>query len=177
MIGRFVCFSAAVVMEDSDVHAFLGHSLYSLSGLLFLIAAPDETPYGFGLFTFDAYFPNTYPAGPPLVNLQTTGNSRIHERRRQTRVEHTVAHPCGGDEARRHLHVMRRNVEAPRSTRAATVLVVSRSEAQSRSEAVQQEWHQLGAERQAWRREGTGQCKQHRTLWLDRFCSGIARVT
>lgn len=43
----------------------------------FLIAAPDDTPYGFGLFLFDSYFPNTYPTGPPLVNLQTTGNGTV----------------------------------------------------------------------------------------------------
>lgn len=43
----------------------------------FLIAAPDDTPYGFGLFLFDAYFPSTYPNVPPLVHLQTTGGGSV----------------------------------------------------------------------------------------------------
>jgi baculoviral IAP repeat-containing protein 6 len=42
-----------------------------------LIFAPDETPYGYGAFVFDVYFPTTYPTGPPLVNLQTTGGGTV----------------------------------------------------------------------------------------------------
>lgn len=29
------------------------------------------------MFLFDAYFPNTYPNGPPSVNLQTTGGGSV----------------------------------------------------------------------------------------------------
>jgi ubiquitin-protein ligase len=47
------------------------------------------TPYSGGAFVFDVYFPASYPAQPPLVNMDTTGrglhslelklsNSRTH---------------------------------------------------------------------------------------------------
>jgi len=43
----------------------------------FIVAAPDETPYGFGLFLFDAMFPPDYPNSPPKVNLATTGSGSV----------------------------------------------------------------------------------------------------
>lgn len=38
-----------------------------------MISGPEGTPYQNGLYVFDAYFPDTYPSNPPLVNLRTTG--------------------------------------------------------------------------------------------------------
>ena len=42
-----------------------------------IIAAPPSTPYGYGLFLFDVYFPPTYPSVPPKVNLMTTGHASV----------------------------------------------------------------------------------------------------
>jgi len=42
-----------------------------------LITGPVNTPYSGGTFIFDIYFPPTYPNGPPLVNLETTGKGSI----------------------------------------------------------------------------------------------------
>ena len=41
-------------------------------------AGPKDTPYYGGCFLFDFYFPTTYPAGPPQVNLVTTGGAHVH---------------------------------------------------------------------------------------------------
>jgi len=43
----------------------------------FMVSGPINTPYSNGLFLFDCYFPPTYPAVPPQVNLQTTGKASI----------------------------------------------------------------------------------------------------
>lgn len=42
-----------------------------------LITGPEGTPYAFGCFEFDIFFPSTYPADAPMVNLQTTGNGSV----------------------------------------------------------------------------------------------------
>lgn len=42
---------------------------------LTLIPALDR--YSGGCFEFDIFFPSTYPAGPPKVNLQTTGAGSV----------------------------------------------------------------------------------------------------
>ena len=42
-----------------------------------MVSEPDGTPYENGLFLFDVHFPPTYPAGPPSVNLQTTGKGAV----------------------------------------------------------------------------------------------------
>eukprot|EP00300_Choanocystis_sp_HF-7_P013606 c18371_g1_i1.p2 GENE.c18371_g1_i1~~c18371_g1_i1.p2 ORF type:complete len:308 (+),score=74.53 c18371_g1_i1:89-925(+) len=42
-----------------------------------LIIGPEGTPYENGCFQFDIFFPASYPKSPPLVNLQTTGGSRV----------------------------------------------------------------------------------------------------
>ncbi|KAH3764663.1 Ubiquitin-conjugating BIR-domain enzyme [Pelomyxa schiedti] len=36
-----------------------------------------STPYAGGCFMFDIFIPQNYPDGPPLVNLQTTGNGSV----------------------------------------------------------------------------------------------------
>jgi len=36
-----------------------------------------DTPYAHGAFIFDMYFEDTYPQGPPKVNLSTTGSGKI----------------------------------------------------------------------------------------------------
>mmetsp|Transcript_11168 Transcript_11168/g.16728 ORF Transcript_11168/g.16728 Transcript_11168/m.16728 type:complete len:245 (+) Transcript_11168:2-736(+) len=43
-----------------------------------MIAAPPGTPYGYGLFLFDVYFPSEYPDSPPKVNLMTTGRQSVN---------------------------------------------------------------------------------------------------
>ena len=42
-----------------------------------LITGPGDTPYAFGAFVFDVYFPADYPAKAPLVNFDTTGGGRV----------------------------------------------------------------------------------------------------
>merc|ERR1712165_656327 len=42
-----------------------------------LIIACEGTPYAGGCFIFDVMFPENYPAGPPKVNLQTTGRGAV----------------------------------------------------------------------------------------------------
>ena len=41
------------------------------------ITGPEDTPYAFGLFFFDALFPQDYPNIPPLLLLATTGGGRV----------------------------------------------------------------------------------------------------
>lgn len=42
-----------------------------------LIIGPIHSPYANGCFLFDVFFPENYPQGPPLVNLETTGNGTV----------------------------------------------------------------------------------------------------
>ena len=42
-----------------------------------LITGPVNTPYAYGCFFFDVYFPSTYPDIPPLVKFLTTGDARV----------------------------------------------------------------------------------------------------
>ena len=57
--------------------AWLRYKEDDIAHCQFLIGAPNETPYAFGLFLFDAHFPVAYPNQPPLVNLQTTGGGSV----------------------------------------------------------------------------------------------------
>lgn len=41
-----------------------------------LPAGPEDTPYAYGCFIFDLYFPNTYPNTAMLLNFETTGQVR-----------------------------------------------------------------------------------------------------
>lgn len=41
------------------------------------LTGPEDTPYAFGLFFFDALFPQDYPNIPPLLLLETTGGGRV----------------------------------------------------------------------------------------------------
>lgn len=38
---------------------------------------PAGSPYAFGAFLFDVFFPSDYPHNPPLVNLETTGHGTV----------------------------------------------------------------------------------------------------
>lgn len=42
-----------------------------------LIMGSNGTPYGHGAYLFDIYFEDSYPNGPPKVNLMTTGSGQI----------------------------------------------------------------------------------------------------
>lgn len=48
-----------------------------MDALQAMISGPEGTPYSNGLFLFDVYFPENYPAEPPKVNLQTTGRNAV----------------------------------------------------------------------------------------------------
>eukprot|EP00891_Asterochloris_glomerata_P004328 jgi/Astpho2/4328/e_gw1.00065.64.1_t len=38
-----------------------------------IITGPEDTPYAFGFFVFDVFFPPDYPSVPPLILLENTG--------------------------------------------------------------------------------------------------------
>jgi len=42
-----------------------------------IITGPNGSPYSYGAYIFDIFFPPTYPHDPPLVNLETTGNGTV----------------------------------------------------------------------------------------------------
>ena len=42
-----------------------------------MLSGAIGTPYAHGLFEYDIFFENTYPVGPPKMNLTTTGNGQI----------------------------------------------------------------------------------------------------
>ena len=42
-----------------------------------LITGPVDTPYSYGCYVFDIYYPANYPVNPPLVLLTTTGNGTV----------------------------------------------------------------------------------------------------
>jgi baculoviral IAP repeat-containing protein 6 len=42
-----------------------------------VIIGPEGTPYAFGAFLYDIFFPTDYPHNPPLVNLETTGHGTV----------------------------------------------------------------------------------------------------
>ena len=42
-----------------------------------MIMGSSQTPYAHGAFEFDAYFEDTYPNGPPKINLCTTGGGNV----------------------------------------------------------------------------------------------------
>jgi len=42
-----------------------------------IITGPKGSPYSYGAYLFDIFFPPTYPHDPPLVNLETTGNGTV----------------------------------------------------------------------------------------------------
>ena len=41
-----------------------------------VMTGPIDTPYALGMFTFDVFFPGTYPDVPPLVTFMTTGGGQ-----------------------------------------------------------------------------------------------------
>ena len=40
-------------------------------------AGPEGTPYEGGCFVFDLFFPQQYPAVPPLMHFDTNGQGRV----------------------------------------------------------------------------------------------------
>ena len=42
-----------------------------------LRAGPEGTPYEAGCFVFDLFFPQQYPAVPPLMHFDTNGQGRV----------------------------------------------------------------------------------------------------
>ena len=45
--------------------------------LKFIIVGPKDTPYHNGLFEFHCYFPDTYPAKPPHILIETTNGGKF----------------------------------------------------------------------------------------------------
>lgn len=42
-----------------------------------LVTGAKGTPYAHGCYIFDIFIDDNYPAGPPKMNLSTTGNGKI----------------------------------------------------------------------------------------------------
>eukprot|EP01126_Amoeba_proteus_P051446 TRINITY_DN6141_c0_g2_i1.p1 TRINITY_DN6141_c0_g2~~TRINITY_DN6141_c0_g2_i1.p1 ORF type:complete len:506 (-),score=96.21 TRINITY_DN6141_c0_g2_i1:223-1740(-) len=42
-----------------------------------LLTGTQGTPYAYGVFVFDIFFPSDYPHNPPLVNLETNGHGTV----------------------------------------------------------------------------------------------------
>jgi ubiquitin-protein ligase len=42
-----------------------------------VVTGPVDTPYAHGIFTFDVYFPPSFPRIPPLVQFMTTGGGQV----------------------------------------------------------------------------------------------------
>ncbi|CAM9243216.1 unnamed protein product, partial [Sphacelaria rigidula] len=60
---------------DSAVFAVVDEE--ALSFCRFVISGPRDTPYECGLFVFDVFLPQNYPADPPMVNMVTTGQGTV----------------------------------------------------------------------------------------------------
>lgn len=60
-----------------DSSVFLKHDQMNTQSIKMMIIGPKDTPYQNGCFFFDIHIPNNYPRSPPLVNLETTGNSSV----------------------------------------------------------------------------------------------------
>lgn len=60
---------------DSSIFAILEED--ALNFARFVITGPVDTPYEGGLFVFDVFLPQTYPADPPLVSMITTGQGTV----------------------------------------------------------------------------------------------------
>ncbi len=56
---------------------FLRYNPKKMDEMQAIIMGAEGTPYAHGAFLFDIYFPDTYPQGPPKVNLVTTGNGSV----------------------------------------------------------------------------------------------------
>lgn len=52
---------------------FVRHDGGRMDKVRALITGPEGTPYAFGCFVFDVFFPGDYPQVPPLMELETTG--------------------------------------------------------------------------------------------------------
>ncbi len=63
------------LFPDSSV--FLRVDSDRMDVLKCVITGPKDTPYMNGFFEFDVYCPPEYPAVPPVINLQTTGNGTV----------------------------------------------------------------------------------------------------
>ena len=55
---------------------FLRHDSNRMDKIRAMITGPEGTPYAYGCFIFDVFFPSDYPNVPPLMNLETTGQGR-----------------------------------------------------------------------------------------------------
>uniref|UniRef100_A0A1I8IEM6 UBIQUITIN_CONJUGAT_2 domain-containing protein n=1 Tax=Macrostomum lignano TaxID=282301 RepID=A0A1I8IEM6_9PLAT len=71
-----VTLSTSLPLSDSST-VFVRCDEDRLDLMKVLITGPKDTPYANGCFEFDVFFPQDYPASPPLVHLETTGNHSV----------------------------------------------------------------------------------------------------
>eukprot|EP00331_Platyophrya_macrostoma_P030951 CAMPEP_0176435706 /NCGR_PEP_ID=MMETSP0127-20121128/17498_1 /TAXON_ID=938130 /ORGANISM="Platyophrya macrostoma, Strain WH" /LENGTH=1202 /DNA_ID=CAMNT_0017818817 /DNA_START=284 /DNA_END=3888 /DNA_ORIENTATION=- len=63
------------VFETNSI--FVRYDKQRMDVMKALITGSRFTPYAHGAFIFDLYIPDQYPKGPPLCNLETTGNGTV----------------------------------------------------------------------------------------------------
>jgi len=63
------------LMRDSSIFVRIHET--KMAQTQFMITGPVGTPYAYGCYVYDIYFPPTYPQVPPLVNLMTTGKASV----------------------------------------------------------------------------------------------------
>jgi len=63
------------LMRDSSIFVRIHETKMAQSQ--FLITGPVGTPYAYGCYAYDIYFPNAYPSVAPKVNLMTTGKASV----------------------------------------------------------------------------------------------------
>jgi len=61
---------------DLRASVFLRYDAERVDCMRALLTGPEGTPYAYGCFLFDLYFPHTYPTTAMLVNFETTGQGR-----------------------------------------------------------------------------------------------------
>ncbi|KAF5842289.1 ubiquitin-conjugating enzyme/RWD-like protein [Dunaliella salina] len=61
---------------DPAASIFLRHDADSLDKMRAILTGPEGTPYAFGCFAFDLFYPSSYPDTAMLVNFETTGQGR-----------------------------------------------------------------------------------------------------
>ena len=67
MLSEHVSVCVCVCVQDED----------RMDLVRVMITGPVGTPYSYGCFVFDIYYPANYPVNPPLVLMITTGNGTI----------------------------------------------------------------------------------------------------
>jgi ubiquitin-protein ligase len=70
-------FQPVVGAPEAQASVFLAVDEERMDVCRAVITGPVDTPYAFGAFVFDIFFPDEYPQVPPLIKLTTTGAGTV----------------------------------------------------------------------------------------------------